>query len=115
MKKSMNGVLRFAFVITVAMMTPGWQAAYAGTDKPSALLEADLRGDALKRCRGLIHEHIGRWVHSPTKKEGWASVKMVMTWEGRKKDFQTVACTYKMYKGVTSLVIDGETVMKRLE
>ncbi|HIA20625.1 MAG TPA: hypothetical protein EYN70_14625 [Planctomycetaceae bacterium] len=115
MKKSMNGVLRFAFVITAAMITLGWQGAHAGANKPSALLEADLRGDALKRCRGLIHEHVGRWVHSPTKREGWASVKMVMTWESHKKDFRTAVCTYEMTKGVTSLVIDDETVMKRQE
>jgi hypothetical protein len=63
----------------------------------------------------MIHEHIGRWVLSPTKREGWASIKMLLTWESRKKDFQTAVCTYEIYKGVTSLVIDGETVMKRQE
>ncbi len=66
-----------------------------------------------KICQQAIKKEMGSSVYSPTSSEGDRMTTVTLTWEGKKKNYKSIICTYNIDLGVKSLIIDGRVVIEK--
>lgn len=66
-------------------------------------------------CKQEIKKALGKSIFSPDTSSGNRTTTVTFTWDGKKKkkDFDSVTCTYNIDKGVEKLVIDGKTIIDK--
>jgi hypothetical protein len=67
--------------------------------------------DARDNCVKAAKQHVNADFAFPSDSASDGKTFTTLTWKGDEKTFKTVVCKYEKDKGVTTLIIDGETIV----